>query len=231
MAVGTTFDPGRWRAELVVRAGEAVIVTVAPSVARSLATQAPGVRLRWEVETATDVPDLRAGEVALAIGSFGDRTSDLGVEPLLDEQLVGVVRRGHPVVRGSRSQVDLETFAALEHVVATRRGHTRGPVDRELAGHGLRRSVAVVVPTFTAAVSIAAGSDLTAVAPRRLVDLPGAADLIRYRLPLTDPTVQVVQCWHARNSFDPGHRWLRRQVRAAVTTGRGRSRAVSSERG
>jgi DNA-binding transcriptional LysR family regulator len=58
-----------------------------------------------------------------------------------------------------------ERYAACGHVVTLRHGRTVGPVDDALAAMGLVRSTAVVVPSFSTALSIAAATDLVALIP------------------------------------------------------------------
>jgi DNA-binding transcriptional LysR family regulator len=79
---------------------------------------------------------------------------------------------------------------------------------------GLALNVAVVVPGFRTALTIAAASDLVAVVPlsyfERLYDPQRLQPL---PLPLRVPPFNVSQMWHPRWDRDPGHRWLRQLVR------------------
>jgi DNA-binding transcriptional LysR family regulator len=208
------FDPSRARETFVVRANEVILAVIAGTWLELAAQEAPGVRLRFEGEAVDDVESLRHGDVALAVGSYRDLTDDVHRQTLVDEHLVGVLRSGHPMA-GTR--ITPKRFAALRHVVTSRRGIARGPIDELLAAHGLRRDVTAVVPSFAAAVGMCLTSDLVTVAPSRLVDvLATPATLATFTPPFALPGVQVEAIWHARRHHDPAHRWLREVLARAV---------------
>jgi DNA-binding transcriptional LysR family regulator len=83
-------------------------------------------------------------------------------------------------------------------------------VDEALAARGLERRVAVVVPSFRAALSIAAATDLVALVPSTFFRPELAHGALR-AIPLPVPTdpITVSQMWHPRQDKDPGHQWLR----------------------
>jgi DNA-binding transcriptional LysR family regulator len=97
--------------------------------------------------------------------------------------------------------------------VVTVTGVGQAPVDVVLASMGRERRVSVRVPSFLAAVEIAAHSDLimtlpsslaqTAAGMGRFVALPPPIDLGRFTMSLV---------WHARHQDEPRHVWLRRIV-------------------
>lgn len=83
-------------------------------------------------------------------------------------------------------------------------------MDDTLAALGLARRVAVVVPSFRAALSIAAATDLVALVPASFfepLDLQGT--LRAFELPLPTEPITISQMWHPRLDRDPAHRWLR----------------------
>ena len=113
----------------------------------------------------------------------------------------------------------LARFAALDHVVVSRNGRRRKEVDTLLGTNGVKRNVLAVVPSFGVALSIVARSDANTVAPSRLatplIDHGGLAQFVP---PIELSTVIVSQHWHARNTADPPHRWLRSCVQRAAAT-------------
>ncbi|MFJ9822904.1 hypothetical protein ACIRSU_00855 [Streptomyces sp. NPDC101160] len=86
--------------------------------------------------------------------------------------LVGVARSGHPLFRGrTDGRVDVRRFAEAGHIGISRLGKRLGPIDGALADLGLRRRIAVVVPSHTSAMMLARDTDLVALS---LADwLPG----------------------------------------------------------
>ena len=89
--------------------------------------------------------------------------------------------------------------------------------DRALETKGLTRRIAVRVPTFYAALSIVAHSDLVLTGPtplRRLgAGLPPIATLTP-PLPLPDHALDLL--WHERFAKDPAHAWLRTTISDVV---------------
>ncbi|MET8009400.1 LysR family transcriptional regulator [Streptomyces sp. NPDC005271] len=181
--------------------------------------EAPGVSLRLIPEGSGDSYALREGRADLEIGVFHDPAPETRFEPLLTDDNVGVVRRGHPLLDGP---VTPERYAAADHLSASRRGLLHGPIDEALAGLGLRRRVVASVPTFAAALLLTANTDLVARTGRRLA----APHIERLRLttfeiPLPLPELPICQAWHPRYEADPAHIWLRtcvREVAGAMKT-------------
>jgi DNA-binding transcriptional LysR family regulator len=204
------FDPAAVRRTVVVRANETIIAALGGSVVGALAEEAPGIDLRFVLEAADDLDALATGDADLAIGSYHDLGPDVETSHVATERLVGVVRRDHPLA-GSRMTV--ARFASLVHVVTSRRGIARGPLDELLVAKGYARTIAAVVPSFAAAVAMCVDSDLTTLAPQRLARIfaaPGGLHV--FDPPFDLPIVDVDVVWHARVGADPVLRWLRERI-------------------
>jgi DNA-binding transcriptional LysR family regulator len=208
--------PERIRRTFVVRANEAVIASAGAPLIILAREEAPHAEIRFELETADDIAALRRGDVDLAIGSYSDATSDITSEDLLDEHLIAVVRRDHPTIdRSSRPSV--KRFSALDHIDVSRKGRRKVAIDDILADSVLQRRVLAVVPSFAVALDIVARTDATAIVPSRLASvLLECGAVVGYRLPFPLPTVTIAQLWHASNSNDQSHQWLRACVTRAT---------------
>jgi DNA-binding transcriptional LysR family regulator len=205
--VPDSFDPAKLRQTFVLRAGEAVLASAGSQILAQTAAEAPNVHIRFENEATDDFDALRSGVASLAIGSYSNLPPDISSKHLVDEHLVGVVRGGHHCLKRNMT---VRRFAALDQLVVSRRGIAHGPVDRLLAEHDLTRHVAAVVPSFAAALAMAAQSDLVAILPSRFANVfTRAAGLQQFAIPLELPTVDVCQIWHHRLANDPAHQWLR----------------------
>lgn len=126
---------------------------------------------------------------------------------------MGVVRKGHPLELDGN--ITPERYAALGHIVASRRGRASGPVDEALAALGLERTIVAVVPSFPAALTVARASDLVALVPASLLEQQGNASTASYyvfALPVATQEITISQMWHPRLEADPLHRWLRQLV-------------------
>ncbi|WP_447883749.1 LysR family transcriptional regulator [Serratia fonticola] len=201
----------------IIRANEGFVEAFGASLIAAAAKAAPLVRLRFSPKPEKTSKHLREGLVDLEIGVLGSMGPEIRLQALFRDRFVGVVRAGHPLTR--EPEVTASQYAALGHVVASRRERTYGPVDEALAELGLRRNIAAVVPSFPAALAVAQESDLVALVPASfLINQPvttidgGVATLWAFELPVTTSPITISQLWHPRTEADPVHRWLRQLV-------------------
>jgi DNA-binding transcriptional LysR family regulator len=208
------FDPALVRTTFVVRANEAVVAAMASALVDVVRQAAPNAGLRFEAEAADDLDRLADESVHLAIGSYRDVPRELAGESLVTERMVVAMGSEHSA---ASRRLTLKRFAALDHIVASRRGESSGPVDGLLAERGLNRRVVAVVPTFAAALALVIAGDGVALVPSRLASLFADGGRVVLRpSPLPLPEVDVQQIWHGRLTIDPEHVWFRACVRAAA---------------
>ena len=197
-----------------IRANEGFVEIFAAELVAAVTAIAPNVRLRFAPKPDKDVRALREGLVDLEIGVVGKSGPEVRLQTLFHDHFVGAVREGHPLL--GKGKLTAERYAACGHVVASRRGQESGPVDEALAALGLSRKVAVVVPSFRAALAVASVSDLVALVTGSFFNAAqgyrGNSDLSVVRsfpLPVRTEAITVSQMWHPRLDADPAHRWLR----------------------
>ncbi|MGZ3145320.1 LysR family transcriptional regulator [Lentzea chajnantorensis] len=211
-APSATADPRSAVRTFDLQVTDMLSTTFIPSLIDDLRDQAPGISLRLRPENLEDTPALREGLVDLEIGSIRPGDAEVHSEALVTEALIGVVRPGHPLVEVE--VVTPQRFAAADHVVVSRRGRARGPVDEELTELGLSRRVVAVVPTFASALFLASETDVVCIAParlaRRMLDKLG---LRTFAIPVDLPPVTVGMAWHPRNHHDRTHQLLRDRTR------------------
>ncbi len=207
-------DPRGLRRTFSVLA-EDVAISLGPHLLARVRAEAPHVALRFVGDTPdVDGLQLRDGRADLDIGVLHEPPPEIRVEPLFTDRMAAVVRPGHPLASGPLTP---ERYAAADHVSASRRGHLTGPVDDALAGHGLRRHVALAVPTYAAALLVVARTDLVGLMPRMLGrQTMHAMGLVALEPPTPLPPIEICQAWHQRYDADGAHRWLRQCVRDAV---------------
>jgi DNA-binding transcriptional LysR family regulator len=134
---------------------------------------------------------------------------ELRTQMLFTDRYVGVVRRDHPL---AGSPIDAYAYCRWGHVVAWREGLDLGGVDEQLAEVGLTRSIMTTVDGFSAALALAAGSDLVATVPERHT-IALREGMLSFPLPIDTPEFAIAMVWHPRMDGDPAHRWLRGAVR------------------
>lgn len=201
-----------------LRASEAFIELLSAPLVTAAIRAAPHVRLRFTPKPDKDALPLREGSIDLEIGVVGTLAPEVRTQLLFRDSFVGVCRAGHPLLVGKG--VTPERYAACSHVAASRRGGFTGPVDDALERLGLKRTVVVVVPSYTNAMWIARHSDLVALVPRSCLgnalvsDRAAAVGLQDFELPVRTPQIRIAAIWHPRMDDDPAHRWLRDTVTA-----------------
>ncbi|BCG25380.1 LysR family transcriptional regulator [Pseudomonas tohonis] len=203
-------DLQRLARTFTLRVGDGFVENFGPALVGRIGEEAPGVRLRFVTKTDKDSAPLRDGSVDLDTGVVGaDAGPEIRTRALFQDRFVGVVREGHPLTRGA---ITAERYAGGRHVLVSRRGKDRGPVDEALKAAGLARDIVTLVGGFSAALALARASDLIATVPERHSGSLRAG-LFSFPLPLDVAPIQVSMLWHPRMDADPAHRWLRACVR------------------
>jgi DNA-binding transcriptional LysR family regulator len=214
-------DLTRLERTFTVRANDVLLAAFAPGLLEVVAREAPDVVLRLLGENPDDDKNLSRGEVDLDVGSLPDRSASIASHVVGTDEMALVVRSGHPL---AASALTIEKFADAIHIVVSRRGLLRGPVDAVLEARGLRRRVAAALPSFAAALAIVESSDTVCVLPRRL-GVPAGRPLAPLPLPFPLRSVPAVVSWHRRHDGDPAHRWLRGIVADVISVRLGLSAA------
>ena len=192
-----------------------------PALIARLGKEAPGVRLHFVQKPDKDNAPLREGAVDLETGVVGKATGpEVRAQALFRDRFIGVVRTGHPLSQGA---ITPARYAAGKHVLVSRRGLDKGPIDIDeaLKPFGLEREIVTIVGGFSTALALARGSDLVAGVPERHTGNLRAG-MFSFPLPVAVPEIAVSLLWHPRLDADPAHRWLRGCVRE-VCLAQGRS--------
>ena len=207
-----TLDLGRLVRTFTLRTSEGFVENFAPALIARVGKEAPGVRLRFVQKPNRDSAPLRDGSVDLETGVVGETTGpEVRAQGLFRDRFVGVVRRGHDLSRG---KITASRYAAGRHILVSRRGLERGPIDEALKRFGLEREIVTIVGGFATALALARSCDLIASVPERHTGNLRAG-MHSFPLPVALPEITVSLLWHPRLDADPAHRWLRGCVRDA----------------
>ncbi len=196
-----------------LRGSEGFVENFGAALLARVAEEAPGVRLRFVPKENKDSTPLRDGSVDLETGVLGAAMGpELRVQALFRDRFVGVVRAGHPLSEGGMTP---SRYASGRHIMVSRRGLDKGPIDEALAPLGFEREVVAIVSGFSGALALARDTDLIASVPERHTGRLRAG-MHSFPLPVDLPELTVSMLWHPRLHADPAHRWLRECVRDCV---------------
>jgi DNA-binding transcriptional LysR family regulator len=216
LAPPTAFDPTGVQATLKIATIDLYHTRLLPSLVQHLRRHAPGVDLQVRANDFSSLPEqLASGDIDIALAPLGTKTAELHAEPLWNDRLVTLVAESNPL----RDPVTIEAYAAAMHLVDA--GHVRvspdgtgtSVVDAILTARGLRRRIALVLPSSAGVPFVVAATDLIATLPSRIAKGLAPVPNVRLVTPPLDIEVSPHMFWHRRADTDPLHAWLRAAIR------------------
>jgi len=214
-ALSVSFDPERARRRFSVHMLDLAELLILPGLLRVLDKQGQGVEIEVVRVAGQDAwTDLEVGRLDLVIGTPWKAHPTLRRQLILEEQYVGIARKGHPLQAQLHT---IEGYLRCTHCAVAPRGPALGRIEAALDTLSPHRRVALRVPDFLAVPSLVATTDAVAAVPSTLLDLhPLGAELQVFDLPVAQARFKVMQHWHRRSHEDPASQWLRQTVREVV---------------
>lgn len=212
-------NPSQFTGAVRIAAIDLHQTTLLPALTTQLRLQAPRLDLRIQVADRDRLYDqLANGEVDVAIAPILTGMPELCAEMLWRDRLVTLIGAKNRLKR----PLTLEAYAAADHVVDA--GHVRvapdgrgaSLVDSILAARGLRRRIAVVLPSSSAVPHVVAATDLIATLPSKIVSdlhIPGLSVI---PAPLPPVEVSAHLFWHPRSQNSPLRAWLCNLIKATA---------------
>jgi DNA-binding transcriptional LysR family regulator len=208
------FDPATSERHLTLAINHYAALLLAPPLVAAVSSKAPSVRLDLRPRGTLDLVEyLDRGDLDLTIGVIESPGVRFATAPLLEDEIIVVMRQGHPA--GER-ELTAEAFAALGQLEISSSLDDTSFIDSWLAQQGLAAKVALRAP-FMSAAQIIVESDLVANMSRRTAScLAQRYPLQVRRPPYPSPGVQLSMLWHRRFDDEPAHRWLRDIVQSVA---------------
>jgi len=217
LTLQSPLDPRQIIATLQIATIDLHQTTLLPALVAALRRDAPGLDIQVRAIERHRLHDqLATGELDLAIAPPLVGMRDLRAEPLWMDHLVTLIGADNPMTL----PMTLESFAAAAHVVDA--GHVQvaadgqgtSLVDSILAERGLRRRIAVVLPSSAGVPFVVAATDLIATLPNRIIkDLTTIPDVRVVPAPLPQVEVSPHIIWHPRTQNAPLCSWLRAVIK------------------
>jgi DNA-binding transcriptional LysR family regulator len=221
------FDPARSFRRFNIACGDFTCISFIPKISAIVLAQAPDVQFRLLPYSADNVRDLDEGRIDMIVGNFRNVPERLNFEILVEDHVVGAMRKDHPqrpVLRDGLALPDLDYVVVDTMLPRTASGtdpfQTLRGIDQMTStdhpGRHLFRSrgddrslVRTVVPTQLAAIALVAATDHVMILPHRLFEsVKSRFDLASFPIP-EQPRVRLGMAWHRMHTRDPAHTWLR----------------------
>lgn len=210
-----TFDPRTCTRTFTIALSDADQVSTLPGIARRFAQALPKASLRVVTLDVLSSSGGLAGELVDAtIGPPFDAEGLHRARCFVEEGVI-VARRGHP--RVGRGRLTRELFNRERHVeihLLLGQPGTGNRMAREAFERaGLKRQIAVTVPSFAAVASVVASTDLLGGMPRRAAEFYSRALPLQILSGLGPPLrFEMYLHWHERTHKDPAHAAFRAAV-------------------
>ena len=197
-----------------IRTSQGFVENFGPELIARVGAEAPRVRLRFVDKADKNAESLRSGATDLETGVVGESTGpELRAQKLFQDRFVGVIRADHPLSKG---KVTLKRYLAGKHILVSRRGTDRGPVESALSEMGVEREIVTVVSGFSTAIALVRASELIATVPERQTGNLRSR-MKTFSLPFPAPEITISMLWHPRMDSDAAHKWLRNVVLQTCT--------------
>jgi DNA-binding transcriptional LysR family regulator len=130
---------------------------------------------------------------------------------VLAEPFVCIARPNHPALVDGK--IDVASFVECPQILINLPGAQGGITDKALHALGLKRRVALVLPSATAAVQYVANSNLIATVPLGVASRGKADGLVAVvEPPIELPLAVGFLWWHPRFHREPAHMWWREML-------------------
>ncbi|WP_068109188.1 LysR family transcriptional regulator [Tropicimonas marinistellae] len=207
------FDPTTAKAQFVVGAPDRFSLPVFLPLLEHLRSAAPGVSITLR---ATDrgyaVRMIEEEEVDVAIGWFDTLPAHFDKQFAFEDRFICLGREDHPLLaEGGRPQ--LEEILSYPHLVVSSSGGRRAVFDTILERHGLTRTIAATLTSFTIVPELLEQSNLVGVFTHRTAEyFARRFGLATVPVPLEVTPIANQLVWHRRYSADGPHSWLRQEI-------------------
>jgi DNA-binding transcriptional LysR family regulator len=210
-----SFDPAHDERTFTVNASDYVGVTLVRPLLARLSGLAATLRIDLTPLSERYLTALQRDEVDIAI--LPDRLVDAGQLPdcsrlpVISDRFVGAVWNQHPAANGRLTAEVLHAYPYLQYRVPG----GQSIWDDDLDQAGIARRVEATASSFVAMPFMLEGTELITLLPESLGSrAAGSARIVLLEPDMPITSLRQSMYWHARRDRDPGHAWLRDQIRA-----------------
>jgi DNA-binding transcriptional LysR family regulator len=212
------FDPASTQKRFTVAVRDVFEAPLLPPLLRAIHRSAPAVDLHAvQVERRALESELANGTLDAALDVLLPLSDQVKRRRIRLDQMVVVVRKGHPAVRAARGRgMSLAAYLKQDHVLVSSRRSGPGLEDVELSRQGLSRRIRLRCQHYFAACRTVSQTDLVLTMPghyARIANQPFGNRILP--LPFEMPALDAYLYWHVNVDREPANRWLRDKLVAA----------------
>lgn len=206
------FEPGRTRHRFRLAMSDYGAEIVLPKLLQELRRSATGVDLAiTQLSREGMIAGVVDGSIDLGLGVFPQLPEQIHSDLLLKDEYVCLVDR--VTLPPSAQSINLETYLARPHALVAVHGEASTEIDAAIHAAGYSRRVALVLPHWSIAPKIIAGTDLVLTVARTSLKSASTDEcLAMLPSPIALPTISFSQISHKRRLRDPALRWLRDMI-------------------
>ena len=215
---GQKFVPAQSVRVFSVAAPDYLDARFLPGLIQRVGRLAPNARLSIRPLTA-DMDyerQLEEGDIDVVVANWPNPPPYLRLSPLYDDEVVVMLRAGHPLAK--KSALTGADYRAAQHIAPVRyAGGVRGSIDGHLASLGMERMHRVSLAYFSLVPLVLEQTDLVFTTGRRFAESCARITPLKIvKAPLNFPPMKFYQLWHERTHDAPAAKWLREQIGAVV---------------
>lgn len=211
------FTAATTQREFTLILSEEAVPGLLPSILERVSSEAPGIRINFELVSQSALSRLEYGDADLCLCLDSLRLFEVRVYPetlrsvrLRPVRWICAVDSDHPTLGDT---ISAEQYFSLPHVFGRPSGYTASAEElvRRLLDIELR--VHIAVPSLLHLPLVLRGTRLVATLPERVAQMFEANLPIKtFPLPFEPPPMHEILLWHKRNEADPAHAWLRNLI-------------------
>ena len=215
---GQKFVPAQSVRVFSVAAPDYLDARFLPGLIQRVGRLAPNARLSIRPLTA-DMDyerQLEEGDIDVVVANWPNPPPYLRLSPLYDDEVVVMLRAGHPLAK--KSALTGADYRAAQHIAPVRyAGGVRGSIDGHLASLGMERMHRVSLAYFSLVPLVLEQTDLVFTTGRRFAESCARITPLKIvKAPLDFPPMKFYQLWHERTHNGVAAKWLREQIGAVV---------------
>jgi DNA-binding transcriptional LysR family regulator len=214
LASTAEFEPWTSHQRFEVAGSDYIEFLILPRLIARLRRLAPGIEIRVSRADSGSLEERLANtglDLVLGFRAMLKLPKYLAIRRLFDDTVVCIARADDP---DTGREISVDEYLRRSQLLISSCDLNAVLVERWLEYHGLERRVALVVPNFLSAPFTVATTDLLLSLPRRIAEACKAFAAVKILpVPFDLPAYELVMAWHPVKEKDPGHAWLRAQIR------------------